>query len=299
MTNDLMNPQDFPSQPLPTSERVSAYSEEVNARGAALLQDWRPTRSCYGEDVSHKLDVFRRGFTEERRPALVFFHGGAWCSGYLWWSSFMAAGVADAGGILIAPTYRLGPRHRMPTQLLDVAAAIAWVWRNADDIGVDRSRIVVGGHSAGGHLSALAALHPTALLDAGMPEDAIRACFAISSSFNLHYPDAQPGSGEERVYRVLLARAEDAHAASPVNHVSAKAPFFHIVYGQRDFDRISRTSRNMAEILSNNGGNVEIEEWPGMDHFDTHLTLGDPAHAWYGALRRAFAAESRDTRRRS
>jgi acetyl esterase/lipase len=64
----------------------------------------------------------------------VFLHGGAWSSGYPWWTSFMAPGVRAAGGVLVAPTHRLGPEHRFPAQMHDAAAAIAWVWTNAERI---------------------------------------------------------------------------------------------------------------------------------------------------------------------
>ena len=63
-------------------------------------------------------------------------------------------GSVRRGGILVAPTYRLAPKQKFPRQLEDVAAAIAWVFRNAAQFGIDRDRLVIGGHSAGGHLAA-------------------------------------------------------------------------------------------------------------------------------------------------
>lgn len=285
-----MDPSAFPRQPPPGNQRVAEYIEEASAASRRVMQAWQPQRFAYGSDPSHKLDVFASPAQERLRPALLFFHGGAWTTGYLWWSSFMAPGVHKAGGVLVTPTYRLGPDNRFPTQLKDVAAAIAWVWKNGEAFGIDRTQLMVGGHSAGGHLAALAALHPQALPAAGVPASVIKACFPVSASFNLHYPDAPPGSGEERVYKNLLAGPEDDHAASPINYLSASAPPFHIVVGQRDFDRIKRTSRDMSQSMASRRLPVQLEEWSDCDHFDTHLALTDPLHHWFATLRDAFSA---------
>lgn len=286
---ELMDPAAFPAQPPPASPRVAEYIAEASAASRDAVRRWPPQRCSYGPSVSHKLDVFEADRGTGLRPALVFFHGGAWTSGYLWWSSFMVPGVREAGGVLVAGTYRLGPEHRFPAQLHDVAAAIAWVWASAGRIGVDRDRIFVGGHSAGGHLSALAALHADALGGAGASGSIVKGCFPVSASFNLHYPDAQPGSGEERVYKTLLAYPQDAHGASPVNHLDRGAPPFHIVCGESDFDRVRRTSREMADAMQRRRLAVRLDEWTGADHFDTHLALKDPRHRWYESLQEAFA----------
>jgi acetyl esterase/lipase len=219
----------------------------------------------------------------------VFLHGGAWSSGYPWWTSFMAPGVRAAGGVLVAPTHRMGPEHRFPAQMHDAAAAIAWVWANAERIGVDRDRIVVGGHSSGGHLAALAALHPDALGGAGVSGSIVKACLPVSSSYDLRNPDAEPGSLKARLSAMLLARPGDGRAASPVIHLERGGPSFHIVYGENDFRWIKQTSGEMAEAMRRHRQCVQLEAWAGADHFATHLALKDPQHPWYDTLRRVFA----------
>ena len=287
---EFMNPDSFPPQPPPASQRVADYAADASAASRELIRQWQPQRRAYGPHLGNVLDIFPEADTESLRPALIFFHGGAWMAGYPWWSSYMAPGVRAAGGVLVTPTYRLAPEQKFPRQLEDVAASIAWVWRNATEFGIDRDRIVVGGHSAGGHLAALACLHPDALPKAGVSHDAVKACMPLSASFNLHYPDAAPGSGEERVYKFLLADRADDHAASPINYLSGRIPPFHIVHGESDFERIIRTSRDMAAAIAQRGRPVSIEEWSGLDHFDTHLALRDPQHPWFARLRNVFAA---------
>jgi arylformamidase len=123
-----------------------------------------------------------------------------------------------------------------------------------------------------------------------VPQGTVKACMPLSCSFNLHYPDAAPGSGEERVYKFLLKEAADDHAASPINYLSGPIPPFHIVHGGNDFERIIRTSREMVAAVGRRNRPVSLEEWSGLDHFDTHLALRDPRHPWYAKLRDIFAA---------
>jgi arylformamidase len=217
-------------------------------------------------------------------------HGGAWMTGYAWWNGFMAPGVHMAGAVLVAPSYRLAPASRFPIQLADTVSAIRWVYDNAGELGIDRNRLVLGGHSAGGHLAALAALHPTALAKAGVPRSVIKHVFAVSTPFNVHYPDAAPGSGEERVAKYLLQDPADAVMASPITYASTDAPPFHITYGARDYDRISRNSAIMVDALRKLGAPVTSVVLPDKDHFDTHLALGDPRDPWFNALKHALNA---------
>ncbi len=286
---EFMNPDAFPPQQPPANQRVADYVADASDASREVIRKWPPVRRAYGPDPGNILDIFQEQGAPNLRPALIFFHGGAWMAGYPWWSSYMAPGVSQAGGILVTPTYRLAPERKFPCQLEDVAAAIAWVWHNARQFGIDPDRLVIGGHSAGGHLAALTCLHPRALPAAGVSPGVVKACMALSSSFNLHYPDAAPGSGEERVYKFLLANRSDDHVASPINHLSDRMPSFHIVHGERDFERIIRTSQDMAAAIRARNRPVCIEEWSGLDHFDTHLALRDPLHPWYARLHHVFA----------
>ena len=285
----LMDPDQFQPQAPARSPRVAEYAEEAARLSRAVLEQWSPQRVRYGPHQNQMLDIFSGDGKSGLRPALVFFHGGAWSAGYLWWSSFMAPGIEKIGGILVTPTYRLGPEYRFPTPLEDVAQAIAWVWNNAGDIGVDRQRIFVGGHSAGGHLSTLATLKPGTLSREGAPDDLVKGCFALSSSFNLHYPNPAPGSGEERTYKTLLARAEDDRIASPIEYLSRDCPPMHMACGAGDFERIIRTNHEMADALAARNIEASLEIWENMDHFDTHLALADPRHHWYQEIGAAFA----------
>ncbi len=96
---------------------------------------------------------------EARLPALVFAHGGGWVFGNLDSHDVLAAQLAVEAGIAVfAVDYRLAPEARFPGAFDDVVTALQWVAANGASIGIDPARLAIGGDSAGGNLSAAAAL---------------------------------------------------------------------------------------------------------------------------------------------
>ncbi|MGF1599761.1 MAG: alpha/beta hydrolase [Acidimicrobiales bacterium] len=92
-------------------------------------------------------------------PCLVYLHGGGWVLGDLDGVNAICRSVAArAGCVVVSVDYRLAPEHKHPAPLDDCYAAVQWVADHGDEIGVDGSRIAVGGDSAGGNLSAAVAL---------------------------------------------------------------------------------------------------------------------------------------------
>jgi len=93
-------------------------------------------------------------------PGLVFFHGGGWVIGNLETHDVVCRKLAHEGEmIVISVDYRLAPEHRFPAAVEDAVTATKWVAANAKGLGIDASRLVVGGDSAGGNLAAVVSLH--------------------------------------------------------------------------------------------------------------------------------------------
>ncbi len=269
--------QPDPDQVTPTNPEVIAYDRRVMELGLASPA---PTLSLsYGEDRGQRLDVYAPPGAEGL-PILLFFHGGAWIAGHLGWVRFMAPIVNRMDAILVAGSYRLAPRCRWPAPYDDVRDAIWFVSRNAESFGGDAQQMVIGGHSAGGHLASLVALKHE--------RPSLLSCMPVSSSFNLQYGDVPLESDAGRVYRYLFTNPSQDFEASPINFVRGNETPFHIVWGERDFERVSSSGAAMVEALELEGSHVTHRIVPGASHFNTHLALSQPDDPWYAQLRAAF-----------
>jgi arylformamidase len=105
----------------------------------------------YGRDARHRIDLFSAG--PKARGTLVFIHGGYWRSLDKNMFSWLAASWNAAGINVALPNYRLAPSVRIDDIVDDVIAAMNWLFANGFKHGVATDRVVVSGHSAGGHLT--------------------------------------------------------------------------------------------------------------------------------------------------
>jgi acetyl esterase len=92
-------------------------------------------------------------------PCLVYAHGGGWVFGNLDSHDVLCAQFALEAGIMVfAVDYRLAPEARFPGAFDDVVAGLEWLAANGASVGVDSSKLAIGGDSAGGNLAAAVAI---------------------------------------------------------------------------------------------------------------------------------------------
>ncbi|MDB5841396.1 MAG: alpha/beta hydrolase [Herminiimonas sp.] len=225
---------------------------------------------AYGESPGERLDFFpaRRGGA----PLLVYIHGGWWRSMDKSNFSFVVPGYRAAGFNVALTNYTLAPAATLEQITLQQLAACAWLYRNAENHDFDRNRIVVAGHSAGGHLSAmmLAARWPDFASD--LPPDLIKAGILLSGPYELDairkssFVNADLGLDEARAASLSPARMPQAHAA----------PFITAV-GGLESEEFKRQNVLIGECWkASHAGDIALPERNHLTIVDAFATPGDP-----------------------
>lgn len=101
-----------------------------------------------------KLNIYRLQ-DNKKYPALLMVHGGGWNSGDLSLQIPMAQHIAAKGYVTIPVEYRLSPEATFPGAVYDIKVAIRWIRANAEQYGIDTTKIAISGCSAGGQLAML------------------------------------------------------------------------------------------------------------------------------------------------
>lgn len=212
-------------------------------------------------------------------PLVVFLHGGGWLRGS---RKVFTPGISDArsfdrivaAGFAVASCeYRLSGEARFPAQLDDVDAALAWLHAHGAEHGVDASRIVLWGVSAGATLAALT----------GLNRDDVRGVvdwFGPADLFAMAEHDMGDLPAETREARWIGGTAADlpdaARRASPALRVRAGAPPFHIAHGTADEHVPFAQSEALAAALRAVDVDVEFHAVAGGRHFWQGLDDTDP-----------------------
>ena len=160
----------------------------------------------------------------------MFIHGGYWKSLTSRVFGMVATGPVAAGMCVVNVTYALCPEVEIGEIVRQVRAAVAWTARNADSFGGDPDRIIVSGHSAGGHLTATTLLTDWGRY--GLPTDVVKGGFAISGLFDLEplaYSFMQPA---------LRITGDTILRHSPQRNVVPVATPLAIAWGHRGTGRV-------------------------------------------------------------
>jgi arylformamidase len=201
-------------------------------RWAAASAETRRTVRCYldvpyGPHAMEKMDIFMpRGAS---RACLMFIHGGYWRALDKKDHSFVASKLVGEGVTVAVPNYALCPAVTVEDIVRQVIQACAWLYRNGTNFGAPAGSVYVSGHSAGGHLTAMAmaALFPAYARD--LPRKVVRGGLAISGVYDLrdlvHVPSV---NGDVRL------NAKSAEKTSPLAYPPATDAPLHLAVGGKE-----------------------------------------------------------------
>jgi len=237
-----------------------------------------------------------RGLTGDA-PALVFFHGGAWIYGDLDSHDATCRFLAEEAQVrVVAVDYRLAPEAPFPAAFDDVSAAWQWITEHAKGIGIDPTRIAVGGDSAGGCMAALVAQHAvkgaaikpafqlliypvTDFLDTSASRKTYAEGFYLTEAFMTLGEESYLLGDEDRADPRLSPLRQDVAGAAPAYVVTA------------GFDLLRDEGQAYAETLRAAGVPVEYVCEDGLIHsFANMVGVGTSAPR---AMRRAASALQR------
>ncbi|WP_084264364.1 alpha/beta hydrolase [Actinomadura macra] len=200
------------------------------------------------------LDLLRP-ISAEPVPLVIWIHGGAYLGGTHrempppLQSARLDEHLLGAGFAVAHASYRFSGEARFPAQLLDIRAAIRWLRRHCDALGIDATRFGVWGESAGGHLAALACLAPDDLFtDDEGASDSVAVQAGVIWYAPSDFRTMQQQSGPDAVIDHNAADAPEAlllgaaipaalsaaQAASSVSYAHAAAPPVLLVHGAAD-----------------------------------------------------------------
>jgi len=239
------------------------------ARDAAAYRERSAPRSfSYGPGARNTIDLFPG---DDEGPIVVFIHGGYWQALDSSFFSHLAGGL-NAHGVSVAfPSYDLCPDvtvDHIVQQMRTASRALARLGR----------RLVISGHSAGGHLAACMQATDWPAFDALLPEDLVIAAYAISGLFDL-----EP-LVETSINNALRLDRAAARAASPLFWNAPARGSLDAVVGENESSEYFRQSRSIVDIWGAAGVATRFGTIPNANHFTAIAPLADANSAMVARL---------------
>ncbi len=191
-------------------------------------------------DQSLKLDVWYQHDVKTLSPTLVYIHGGGWIFGTKESSVLEFLPFLEKGWSVVNVEYRMASSSLAPAAVEDTRCALRWVFRNADQWHFDTTKIVLMGHSAGGHLSLITAMLPdgTGLDNQCFGNEKLKVAAVINWFGITDVNDVIKGPNLKN-YAVMWMGSqvnadEIARRVSPLNYVRSGLPPVLTIHGDKD-----------------------------------------------------------------
>lgn len=239
---------------------------------------------AYGETPKETLDVFPPSNGRGDAPALIYIHGGYWQLSDKDDTTYIAPAFLNAGIAFVTLNYTLCPEADMDRIVEECRRAVAWIWNNAAEIGVDRDRLYIAGHSAGGHLTTMLLATAWQDIDPALPAMPFRGACSLSGLYDLE-PIRLTFLNEVMNLDPDAARRNSPLYLDPM----ADIPLILSV-GDMETDEFKRHQTELYAAWSAKGLSVDEVPAPHCHHYTIVGHFGDPA----SDLHKAMIAMMRD-----
>lgn len=218
---------------------------------------WMQPDVVYGSANNYplKLDVWYQHAAKTPQPTLVYIHGGGWIFGTKEGSVYQFLPFLEKGWNVVNVEYRMASQSLAPAAVEDTRCALRWVIRNAKQWNFDTSKIVLTGHSAGGHLSLMTAMLPDkTLFDNRCYGDEKLSVAAVINWYGITDVNDIIQGPNLKNYAVMWMgnqanAAEIARQVSPLTYVRADLPPILTVHGDKDDVVPFSHARRLHEVL--------------------------------------------------
>ena len=260
--------------PLYASSQDGTTTLSSTARWASVVggQYWIHPDITYGvaNNYKLKLDVWQRTDVKVPSPTLIYYHGGGWVMGDRTGATLFLLPYLEMGWNVINVEYRTASVSLAPAAVEDCRCALRWAVRNAKEYNIDTDRIVLTGHSAGGHLSLITGMLPegTALDNNCYGSEKLKAAAIVNWYGISDVADVIQGSNLKSYAMMWMGSQADqlaiAKRVSPLTYVRAGLPPVISIHGSEDsvvpYEHSVRLHRALTaagvpnELVTINGG---------------------------------------------
>ena len=212
----------------------------------------------FGPTLAETLDIFPA--SQPNAPVFIFLHGGYWRALSSKDFSGIALGLHAQGITTVVVNYALCPVVTIDEIVRQCRAACAWVFRHIAEHGGDPARVAIGGHSAGGQLTAMCLQTPWER-DYGLPADPFAAAVLVSGLYDLvplRYSYLQP-----------MIQLDEGTVArnSPVLHGRKSMTPIWLTWGGAETSEFARQSQIFHDAWLAQGNQAQLQAQPGANHF--------------------------------
>lgn len=251
---------------------VPEYPELANIRAAQARKVRESAKSwlnvAYGRSPRETLDIYAAD--RPAGPVLVYIHGGYWRSGSKDDNCNFVPTFTKRGATVALVEYDLCPQVTVSDIVRQTRASIAWIYKNIVRYGGDPNRLFISGHSAGGHLTAMALAHDWE--QEGLPRDLIKGAVATSGVYDLDMVMKISVQEQARLTPEL------AKENSPfLNPPRARCPLV-VAVGGAEPKGWQQMSEDYFQFCKQSGMNTQYLVVPGANHYTMSEKLLDESN---------------------